>query len=170
MARSSRKRRRSRRAARRPSGAGAASAAPPPAEGPRRRAAQGEPPQALWGSFPLAEIVVFAALVFVVVGFVLGSERGAILIGVGLLTGSLAGLELALREHLAGYRSHTLVLSAAVGMLVLVPALLLAPAAIPTTAIIVAALAAGGLAAYGLTASFRRASGGLSFRIARPRR
>lgn len=136
----------------------------------RRRAARGEPPQALWGSFPLVEIVVFAALVFVVVGFVLGGQRGAILIGAGLVAGSLAGLELALREHLAGYRSHTLVLSAAVGMVVLVPLLLLAPAAIPTAAIVVVALAAAGLAAYGLTTSFRRASGGLSFRIARPRR
>ena len=40
------------------------------------------------------------------------------MIGTGLVLGSLAGLELSAREHFAGYRSHTLLLAGAVGMLV----------------------------------------------------
>ena len=38
------------------------------------------------------------------------------MLGVGLVLGSLAGLELSVREHFAGYRSHTLLLAAAVGV------------------------------------------------------
>ena len=37
------------------------------------------------------------------------------LIGTGLALGSLAGLELSIREHFAGYRSHTLLLAGAAG-------------------------------------------------------
>ena len=38
------------------------------------------------------------------------------MIAVGLGLASLAGLELSIREHYAAYRSHTLLLSAAVGV------------------------------------------------------
>ena len=37
----------------------------------------------------------------------------------GAILCSLAGLELSIREHFAGYRSHTFVLSGAVGVAVL---------------------------------------------------
>ena len=40
------------------------------------------------------------------------------MIGAGLVLGSLAGLELAVREHFAGYRSHTLLLAGAIGVAV----------------------------------------------------
>src|SRR3712207_3872802 len=72
-----------------------------------------EPPPAPWGSFPLSELVVLVALILLVAGFVTEPPRGAIMIGAGLVLGSLAGLELSLREHLAGYRSHTLLLAGA---------------------------------------------------------
>lgn len=169
MARSRRKGRRPRRTGT-PPAAGAASEPRDQIGKARRRTARGEPPRALWGSFPLSELVVLAALAFLVTGFVLGGRQGAILIGAGLVAGSLAGLELALREHVAGYRSHTLVLSAAAGLATFIPLLLLAPDGTPVAAIAVAGVAVACLAAYGLTAAFRRASGGLSFRIARPRR
>ena len=48
-----------------------------------------------------------------VAGFFLGGTRGATLLGTGLVLGSLAGLELSVREHFAGYRSHTILLAAA---------------------------------------------------------
>ena len=54
-----------------------------------------------------------------VAGFVVQGGRGPVLIGVGLVLGALAGLELSIREHFAGYRSHTLVLSGALAVAVL---------------------------------------------------
>ncbi len=48
-----------------------------------------------------------------VVGFFVGDGRGAVLIATGLALGSLAGLELSIREHFAGYRSHTTLLAGA---------------------------------------------------------
>lgn len=83
-----------------------------PAPAPRGLPGEERPP-APWGSFPLVEIVVAVALVMLVAGFFAGGERGGVLLGVGLALGSLAGLELSVREHLAGYRSHTLLIAAA---------------------------------------------------------
>ena len=65
-------------------------------------------PEAPWGKFPLMEIAVFAGLVMIAIGLVGGSP--ALLLG-GLLVASVGGLELALREHLAGYRSHPTLLA-----------------------------------------------------------
>src|ERR1700704_6491123 len=81
----------------------------------RRRTSHDRPP-ALWGDFPLTEIVIFIGLVLLLVGFFFPPPRGFVMIAVGLGLGSLAGLELSVREHFAAYRSHTLVLSAAVGV------------------------------------------------------
>src|SRR3954449_8784068 len=79
-----------------------------------RRRAGGDPPPALWGEFPLSEIVVFIGILLLIAGFFVPPPQGFVMIAVGLGLGSLAVLELSVREHLAGYRSHTLVLSAAV--------------------------------------------------------
>src|SRR3954465_3586155 len=81
-----------------------------------RRRAGGDPPPALWGEFPLSEIVVFIGILLLVAGFFVAPPQGFVMIAVGLVLGSLAGLELSIREHLAGYRSHTLLLSGAVGV------------------------------------------------------
>jgi hypothetical protein len=84
----------------------------------RRRAAgktsfEDRPP-APWGNFPLVEIVVLIALVLLVGSFFVGSNRrGPMLLG-GLALGSLAGLELSIREHFGGFRSHSSLLAGAV--------------------------------------------------------
>jgi hypothetical protein len=84
----------------------------------RRRAAgktsfEDRPP-APWGKFPLVEIVVLIALVLLVGSFFVGSSRrGPMLLG-GLAIGSLAGLELSIREHFGGFRSHSALLAGAV--------------------------------------------------------
>src|SRR4051812_46871104 len=68
-------------------------------------------PPAPWGSFPLVEIVVLIALVLLVASFFVGgSRRGPMLLG-GLALGSLAGLELSIREHFGGFRSHSALLA-----------------------------------------------------------
>lgn len=68
-------------------------------------------PPAPWGSVPLTEIAVFIALVSGVIGLVIWGLAGQAMIAAAAVLGMLAGLELALREHFAGYRSHSTLLA-----------------------------------------------------------
>lgn len=124
-----------------------------------RSPGDGRPP-APWGSFPLTQLSVLAGLILIGVGLFSGDP--AILLG-GLLLGSLGGLELSLREHFAGFRSHTTLL-AGVGAvaLALIAWFLVGIPFGPSVGI--AALAFAGLF-YLLRKAFIRASGGLSYRI-----
>jgi hypothetical protein len=131
----------------------------------RRRPGPDDPPPAPWGSFPLVELVVLVAIVLLVGGFFVAGTQGQVMIGTGLVLGSLAGLELSAREHFAGYRSHTLLLAGAVAVIVLGALFFFAPAGLPPLARIAVAAAAFGLAAWGLTVAFRRRSGGMAFRM-----
>ena len=117
-------------------------------------------PQAPWGDFPLSEIVVAISLVMLIGGFIIPPPRGAVMLGAGLVLGSLAGLELSIREHFAGYRSHTLLLAGAVGIAVIAALVLLGPDGLPIPAAVGAGLVALALAVWGLTRVFRRRSGG----------
>jgi uncharacterized integral membrane protein len=117
-------------------------------------------PPAPWGSFPLAELTVLAGIVMLVIGLVGGSLTA---LAVGVVLGALGGLEVSVREHFAGYRSHSTLLAGMVFVLVtgglfylggLILAICLALGAI---AFAVAFLA--------LRGAFRRASGGLSYRV-----
>ncbi len=55
-------------------------------------------------------------MVLLVLGFfVVKGDQGAVMVGVGVALAALAGLELSIREHFAGYRSHTLLLAGFVG-------------------------------------------------------
>ena len=131
-----------------------------PAEPARRSAARDQRPPAPWGSFPLQELTVLVGLVILIIGFVASNP---VAIGVGVVLGSLAGLELSLREHLAGYRSHTFLLAGTafvitVGTLFYLGGLVLLICLIAGAAVFV-------LAFLALRNLFRRASGGLSFKI-----
>jgi hypothetical protein len=128
----------------------------PPAPHRRRAPALDERPPAPWGSFPLVELVVLVAIVMLVGGLAIQGGRGPVMIGVGLVLGALAGLELSIREHFAGYRSHTLVLSGALAVALLGGLAFLTPW-LPLA--LAAAIAAFALAAWGLTRAFRRRSG-----------
>ena len=70
-------------------------------------------PPAPWGSFPLVEIVILIGIVLLVWGFFVEGERGATMIIAGLALASLGGLELTIREHFAGFRSHSTLLAGA---------------------------------------------------------
>ena len=85
------------------------------------------------------------------------------MIAVGLALGSLAGLELSIREHFAGFRSHTLLLSAAIAVPVLGVLFLATDTATP----ICVAVAVGlfGISAWIFSQAFRRRSGGALFRV-----
>jgi hypothetical protein len=108
---------------------------------------------------------VLVAIVLLIAGFIVGGTRGSVMIGTGLALGSLGGLELSVREHFAGYRSHTLILAAAAAIVVLAVLFFLAPSVLPPLLRIVVAGAVFALVAWWLTAAFRRRSGGLSFRV-----
>jgi hypothetical protein len=163
--------RQQRKRRRRVDGASAGSAPPnPPAQdpaaavdvAPSARRTDGPPP-APWGSFPLSELVVVVAIIFLVAGFFVSPPRGAVMIGAGLVLGSLAGLELAVREHFAGYRSHTLLLAGAIGVAV-VAALYVLGAVVAGIALL-AGIAAFGAFGWVFASAFRRRSGGALFRF-----
>jgi hypothetical protein len=78
-----------------------------------------ERPKAPWHPFPLVELCVLAGLVLLVLGLLsFDSGRGRAMLVSGMLLGSLGGLDTALREHFAGFRSHAMILAAvpAVGL------------------------------------------------------
>lgn len=170
----SRKRRKQRRQglAEQPAAAAESSAETPSTgvrdDEPRVRSARRTPgddgsPAPPWGSFPLSELVIVVALVMLVAGFFAGPPRGGILLGTGLALGSLAGLELAVREHFSGYRSHTILLGGAVGMGLVAVLLLVVKA--PPIAAAAAGVVALGVSAYFFAGAFRRRSGGALFKI-----
>ena len=136
---------------------------PQRAKAARRRAGHEERPPAPWGSFPLTEIAILIALVLLVAGFVVTPPQGFVMIAVGLGIGSLAGLELSIREHFAAYRSHTLLLSAAIGVPVF-GGLFLATKLSPAICVAAGLVAFGG-AAWLFTSAFRRRSGGALYRL-----
>lgn len=132
----------------------------PPLEKPSRKRRSDDRPPAPWGSFPLQELTVFVGLVILIVGAVQASPQ---LIVVGVALGALGGLELTVREHLAGYKSHTTLLAGAV-FVVVVGGLFYYSGLILLICLGVGAIAFAA-AAYYLRGVFQRASGGLSFRV-----
>ncbi len=123
------------------------------------RAGDSRPP-APWGNFPLTQLAVLAGLVLIGIGLFRGDP--ALLLG-GLLLGSLGGLELSLREHFAGFRSHTTLL-AGVGA-VAVALFGWFGAGLPFAVSLGLAAAAFAGLFYLLRRTFIRASGGLPYRI-----
>jgi hypothetical protein len=134
-----------------------------PARTPAPRRKPDDRPAAPWGDFPLSEIVVFVGILLLIAGFFVTPPQGFVMIAVGLALGSLAGLELSIREHFAAYRSHTLLLSAAVGIPIF--GVLFVATKVPTTICVAAGALAFGGSAWLFTQAFRRRSGGAVFRL-----
>jgi hypothetical protein len=120
-------------------------------------------PPAPWGDFPLVELVVLLGVLLMVWGLVDWKGGGEVKFGAGIALASLGGLELSLREHLAGFRSHTTLLSG-VAAFVTVTAIVLAAGSSPLWLLAGAALLAFATSFYGLRQLFKRRSGGLGFR------
>jgi hypothetical protein len=117
-------------------------------------------PPAPWGSFPLAELTILAGIVVLFLGLFGGGPRA---FAVGVVLAGLGGLEVSVREHLAGYRSHTTLLAGAVFVLVI--SLLGFVLRLPAAVCLGVGAAAFALAFLALRRAFQRASGGLSFRV-----
>lgn len=156
-------------------------AGPSPAAEPRprarpepaaRRTARDERPQGPWGSFPITELTVLVGLIMLVAGFISGGFSGTLMVAVGITLASLGGLELAVREHFSGFRSHNVLLALACAIfaaaLIYALAALLFGAVIPVIPVAVAVVIFVPAVIW-LRNAFKRASGGLTFRIGRLR-
>jgi hypothetical protein len=119
-----------------------------------RRGGAVERPKAPWHPFPLVELCVFVGIVLLVLGGLSAhSDRGRLLLVCGMALGSLGGLDTALREHWAGYRSHTTLLAAAPAV---IAAALLFFARVPWIGVILGAGAVGAGAWTGLRRIYQR--------------
>ncbi len=126
------------------------------------RARMEEAPPAPWSPFPLVELVVLCGLVLIVWAFVGGGDRRTTMLAAGVALGALGGLELSVREHLAGFRSHSAVLAGACAVLVGAP--LAIATDVPQPAILAIGLLTFALGVWRFRAAFKKRSGGLGFR------
>jgi hypothetical protein len=122
-----------------------------------------ERPSAPWGSFPLSELVIFLGIVLILVGAVKGSDSGARFVAAGLVIAGLGGGELALREHMAGYRSHSSLLAGAAAFVV-VTAVALGLGPVQLWVLVLLGIAVFAATFYAMRELFKRRSGGLGFR------
>jgi hypothetical protein len=127
-----------------------------------RRSRRDDAPTPPWGGFPLIELCALSAIVLGIWGLLQGGRGGAVLLFAAMLLGSVAGLEVAIREHLGGYRSHTLVLAGVLGVVTLTG---LAFAGAGRVAMLggAAAVLLAGIAGFRLL--FKRRSGGVGMRV-----
>ena len=143
-------------------GAAPVSAPPPdPPRTPRRHARVDEAPKAPWHPVPLVELAILAGLILVVAGFVAGDRAGGVLITGGIALVSIASLELAIREHVSGYRSHSALLAGAAAVATGAVGFLVG---LPQIAILLVAVIVGVAAFAALRGMFQRKAGGLSWR------
>jgi hypothetical protein len=124
-----------------------------------RRSRRDEAPQPPWGSFPLVELCALAAIAFGAWGLL--RHNGVLLTGAAFL-GSVAGLEVAIREHLGGHRSHTLVLTGTVTVATLALLLLFGASRAAVLMLAPVVLVAGFV---GFRKLFKRRSGGAGMRV-----
>ena len=125
----------------------------------KRAAAEDTRPPAPWGSFPLVEICVLVGIVLVVVGLIMGTDRGALAIGVGIGLAALGGLELAIREHFAGFRSHSSLLAGVPAIATLGILFYAGPESLEPVVRIVIAAAVFAAGFFGFQAMFKRKAG-----------
>ena len=134
----------------------------------RRSYSRGRPsiddrPPAPWGNFPLSELAVLVSILLLIGSFVVRGDQGVVMFAAGLLLGTLAGLEVSIREHFAGFRSHSTLL-AGLAAIVTITAIALAAGEVFIPILLAAGLAVFGLAFWSLREAFKRRSGGVSFR------
>src|SRR3954466_10359435 len=126
------------------------------------RAPMAEAPKAPWSPFPLVELCVLVAIVLIVLGFVSDGPRRGALLACGIALASLAGLEIAIREHVAGFRSHSALLAGAAAVIVAVPLYFLT--GLPQIVLLAAAVVVYALAFVALRRAFQAKTGGIGFR------
>ena len=100
-------------------------------------------------------------MVLGVTGLILWGDKGRIMLGCAAALGSLAGLELSIREHFSGYRSHSTVLAGTVAVAALAAMFF---ARFPQIVLVAVGTAAFATAFFALRELFKRRSGGVGLR------
>ena len=138
---------------------------PPPARRPvtpDRRARMDEAPKAPWSPFPLVELCILIAILMITAGFFAGGDRRGVLLAGGFTLVSLASIELALREHFTGYRSHSSLLAGCAAIASAAPLFFFTK--LPYELLLAVAAAVFAAAFWALRRAFVRRTGGLGFR------
>jgi hypothetical protein len=139
--------------------------APAPARPPRppdRRARLDEAPKAPWAPFPLVELSILVALVMIVMGFFNVGDKRGVLLGCGFALVTISAMELSIREHFAGYRSHSSLLALAAA--VAVAGLLYFLTSLPQEVLMITSVLTFAIVFQVLRSIFARKTGGLGFR------
>ena len=71
----------------------------------------GERPQALWHPLPVSELLILVGAIGTIVGIRRGVSHGGPVLIAGVAAVVIGTVEVSLREHLSGYRSHTIMLA-----------------------------------------------------------
>jgi hypothetical protein len=121
-----------------------------------------EAPPAPWAPVPLVELCVLAGLVLIVAGVLSDGSRSRLLLGCGIALAALAGLELSVREHFTGFRSHSTLLAGVAAILAAMPLFFFT--ALPQLLLLGIAVAVFGAVFVALRSAFRARAGGLGFR------
>jgi hypothetical protein len=116
-----------------------------------------ERPKPPWHPVPLIELSVLVGIVLIVIGFIKSdTSQGRIALVFGFALTSLAGLDTAVREHFAGFRSHSTLLA---GFPAIVAAAALGFAGVAPPVLLVVAVVVFGTAFWGFRNAFRKRSG-----------
>lgn len=114
-------------------------------------------PKAPWHPFPLVELSVLAGIVLIVVGALnADTDNGKLSVVIGLVLSALAGLDTAVRDHFAGFKSHTTLLA---GFPAALGAAGLALTGLPIVAIVIVAVGGFVAAWFALRGAFKRRAG-----------
>lgn len=127
-----------------------------------RRARLDEAPKPPWAPVPLTEICILGGGLLMVVGLVGGGSSRGLLLGFGFALVFLATIEMALREHLAGYRSHSALIAGCAAAVVLGATALLA--GLPRVALAAVAAIVFGAVFLVMRSIFKNRAGGMSWR------
>jgi hypothetical protein len=122
-----------------------------------------ERPPAPWGAFPLSELVILVGILVIGWGLFSGGSEGNERVAAGLVLASLGGGELALREHLAGFRSHSTLL-AGVATFAVVTAMAVGFGPVKLWVLLALGVAVFGGTFHAMRELFKRRSGGVGFR------
>jgi hypothetical protein len=68
-------------------------------------------PRPVWAPFPLTEIGIFVGIVVFLLGYFASANRSPALLGTGAVVLAIVVGEMCLREHFAGFRSHSILLA-----------------------------------------------------------
>ena len=129
---------------------------------PLRRARREEAPKAPWHPFPLVELCVLVGIVVIVIGLTSDGERRLTLLMAGVALASFAGLEVTVREHFAGYKSHSTLLGGLSAVVVAAPIYLLTD--LRGEVILVVSVLVGAVVFRLARSAFARRAGGLRYR------